>query len=68
MNYPQLRLQLYQQSLRQWLENLQQIGVGLVVLFPMALPVLASAAILTDNSAHHQAPPNPHTCASAPAD
>lgn len=47
MNYPQLRLQLYQQSLRQWLENLQQIGVGLVVLFPMALPVLVLLPLLS---------------------
>ncbi|MBU2225063.1 MAG: hypothetical protein KKB00_13615, partial [Gammaproteobacteria bacterium] len=47
MSYWLFRLQLYRQSLRQWLSSLQQIGFGLVVLFPMALPVLIFLPLLS---------------------
>lgn len=47
MNYGLWRVQLYHDALRQWLENLQQIGFGLVVLFPMALPVLVFLPLLS---------------------
>jgi len=47
MNYGLWRVQLYHDALRQWLENLQQIGFGLVLLFPMALPVLVFLPLLS---------------------
>jgi hypothetical protein len=47
MNYGLWRVKLYHEALRQWLENLQQIGFGLVVLFPMALPVLVFLPLLS---------------------
>jgi hypothetical protein len=47
MNYGLWRVKLYHDALRQWLENLQQIGFGLVVLFPMALPVLVFLPLLS---------------------
>ncbi|MFN6971540.1 MAG: proline--tRNA ligase [Rheinheimera sp.] len=47
MNYGLWRVQLYHDALRQWLENLQQIGFGLVLLFPMALPALIFFPLLS---------------------
>tara|TARA_R110002167_G_scaffold361000_1_gene578867 strand:- start:1362 stop:2495 length:1134 start_codon:yes stop_codon:yes gene_type:complete len=40
MSYWQFRLRLYNESLKQWLESLKQISMGLVALFPLALPAL----------------------------
>lgn len=47
MNYGLWRVKLYHDALRQWLENLQQIGFGLVLLFPMALPALIFFPLLS---------------------
>lgn len=40
MSYWQFRLRLYNESLKQWLESIKQISMGLVALFPLALPAL----------------------------
>jgi hypothetical protein len=40
MNYWQFRLKLYNQSLKQWLESLRQLSMGIVALFPLAMPAL----------------------------
>ncbi|WP_340678099.1 DUF6136 family protein [Paraglaciecola sp.] len=40
MNYWQFRLRLYNESLKQWLESLKQLSMGIVALFPLALPAL----------------------------
>lgn len=42
-----MRVQIYHQELRQWLQSLQQIGFGLIVLFPMALPALVLLPLLS---------------------
>lgn len=47
MNYWLWRVRLYHEELRQWLQSLQQIGFGLVVLFPMALPALVLLPLLS---------------------
>jgi hypothetical protein len=40
MNYWQFRLRLYNESLKQWLDSLKQLSMGIVALFPLALPAL----------------------------
>jgi hypothetical protein len=40
MNYWQFRLRLYNESLKQWLDSIKQISMGIVALFPLALPAL----------------------------
>ena len=47
MNYGLWRVRLYHEELRQWLQSLQHIGFGLVVLFPMALPALVLLPLLS---------------------
>lgn len=47
MSYWLLRVQIYHEELRQWLQSLQQIGFGLIVLFPMALPALVFLPLLS---------------------
>ncbi|MFT6898097.1 MAG: hypothetical protein ACJA13_002517 [Paraglaciecola sp.] len=46
MNYWQLRLGVYRHSLYQWLESVKQISVGLVALFPLAMPALIFIPLL----------------------
>jgi hypothetical protein len=40
MNYWQFRLRLYNESLKQWLDSIKQLSMGIVALFPLALPAL----------------------------
>jgi len=40
MSYWQFRLRLYNESLKQWLESIKQLSLGIVALFPLALPAL----------------------------
>lgn len=47
MSYWLWRVRIYHEELRQWLQSLQQIGFGLVVLFPMALPALVFLPLLS---------------------
>ena len=47
MSYWLLRVRIYHEELRQWLQSLQQIGFGLIVLFPMALPALVFLPLLS---------------------
>lgn len=42
-----MRIRIYHEALRQWLHSLQQIGFGLIVLFPMALPALVFLPLLS---------------------
>nr|WP_277816381.1 DUF6136 family protein [Neptunicella marina] len=44
-----MRLDIYHQSLRQWINSLRQISLGLVALFPLALPALALIPLLAMN-------------------
>jgi hypothetical protein len=46
MNYWRFRKRVYRQSLYQWLESVKQISVGLVALFPLALPALIFIPLL----------------------
>lgn len=55
MNYWQFRLKLYNESLKQWLDSLRQLSVGIVALFPLAMPALVflpfvAWGILADSS------------------
>lgn len=59
MNYWQFRLRVYRQALYQWLESVKQISVGLVALFPMAMPALIliplmALSVLADPGADNQ--------------
>jgi uncharacterized membrane protein len=47
MSYWLWRVRIYHEQLRQWLQSLQQIGFGLVVLFPMALSALVFLPLLS---------------------
>jgi len=47
MSYWLMRVRLYHEALRLWLQSLQQIGFGLIVLFPMALPALVFIPLLS---------------------
>ena len=40
MSYWQFRLRLYNESLKQWLDSIKQLSMGIVALFPLALPAL----------------------------
>jgi hypothetical protein len=40
MSYWRFRLRLYNESLKQWLESIRQLGLGIVALFPLALLAL----------------------------
>ena len=40
MSYWQFRLRLYNESLKQWLESIKQISIGIVALFPLAISAL----------------------------
>jgi hypothetical protein len=46
MNYWQFRLGVYRHSLYQWLESVKQISIGLVALFPLAMPALIFVPLL----------------------
>lgn len=47
MSYWLIRVRIYHEALRQWRQSLQQIGFGLIVLFPMALPALVFLPLLS---------------------
>lgn len=47
MNYWLCRVRIYHDALQQWLQSLRQIGFGLVVFFPMALPALVFLPLLS---------------------
>jgi hypothetical protein len=49
MNYWQFRLRLYNESLKQWLDSIKQISMGIVALFPLALPALIFLPFLAWN-------------------
>lgn len=57
MSYWLMRVRIYHQALRQWLASLQQIGFGLIVLFPMALPALVLLPLLSLGVAANPATP-----------
>lgn len=40
MSYWLFRFKLYNRSLKQWLESIKQISIGIVALFPLAMPAL----------------------------
>ncbi|WP_438864630.1 DUF6136 family protein [Neptunicella sp.] len=46
IGYWQFRIRIYHQSLQQWLDSLRQISLGLVALFPLALPALLLIPLL----------------------
>jgi hypothetical protein len=47
MSYWLCRVRIYHDALRQWLQSLRQVGFGLVVFFPMALPALVFLPLLS---------------------
>jgi hypothetical protein len=58
MNYWQFRLKLYNASLTQWLDSIKQLSMGIVALFPLALPALiflpfVAWGILADTSSEN---------------
>ena len=46
MSYWRFRLRVYGDALYQWLESVKQISIGLVALFPLAMPALALIPLL----------------------
>ena len=58
MSYWQFRLRLYNASLTQWLDSIKQLSMGIVALFPLALPALiflpfVAWGILADTSSEN---------------
>ncbi|WP_322406217.1 DUF6136 family protein [Idiomarina sp. PL1-037] len=47
MSYWLFRIRIYHESLKQWLDSLRQISMGLVALFPLALPALIMLPLLS---------------------
>ncbi|WP_339719758.1 DUF6136 family protein [uncultured Paraglaciecola sp.] len=47
MNYWQFRLRLYNESLKQWVDSIRQLSMGLVALFPLAIPALIFLPFVT---------------------
>ncbi len=47
LSYARCRLGLYHDALKQWLTALRQIGLGLITLFPLALPALVFIPFLS---------------------